>query len=186
MYRNCPVVWKCSGKLIQNVLCRITTILSRPQYVIQNYRLIRFCFYCHELCRNVTSVACNIIILLEFAFNSLSASPLYKLHPNLVITVPADALAPNGARTSAGTVMSTDFDISSKWFWLLNISNIFLFFKGNTFQSGGQDPLKLAVCHLGQPFSAMELNKITDSQWNYKGDTHNCIVALCLQMAYHY
>ena len=121
IYRYCPKVWKCSGKLIQNVLCRITTILSQPQCVIQNYRLIRLCFYCHELCRNITSVTCNTIILLEFAFNSLSAGPLYKLHPNLVITVPADALAPNGARTSAGTAMNTNFDIFSKCIWLLNI-----------------------------------------------------------------
>ena len=41
-----------------------------------------------------------------YTINPLSASPVYIQNQNLVITVPADGLAPDGARTSAGIVMS--------------------------------------------------------------------------------
>ena len=47
-----------------------------------------------------------------------SAGPVYKRDPYLVITVHADVLAPNGARPSAGTVMTTKSDMfSSKFLW---------------------------------------------------------------------
>ena len=38
------------------------------------------------------------------SFNLLSAGLVYIRHMNLVITVPADVLTPNGARPSAATV----------------------------------------------------------------------------------
>ena len=38
--------------------------------------------------------------------NPWSASPSYIQDRNLAITAPADALAPNGARPSAGTVLT--------------------------------------------------------------------------------
>ena len=51
--------------------------------------------------------------------NSLSAGPIYIWDPNFVITVPADGLAPNGARPSAGTVMTVTLYMSSSSFhWL--------------------------------------------------------------------
>ena len=40
------------------------------------------------------------------AINPLNAGPVYIQDKNLVITVPADVLAPDGARPSAGTVLS--------------------------------------------------------------------------------
>ena len=37
------------------------------------------------------------------------ACPVYKWDPTMVITVPADVLAPNGARSSAGTMMTKSY-----------------------------------------------------------------------------
>ena len=50
--------------------------------------------------------------LLDFQFNLImnnkgSVSPINISNQNLVITVPADGLAPNSARPSAGTVLIT-------------------------------------------------------------------------------
>ena len=41
--------------------------------------------------------------------NPLNAGSIYMWDPNLVSTVPADGLAPNGARPSAGTMLITKF-----------------------------------------------------------------------------
>ena len=41
----------------------------------------------------------------------LKASPIYLQGPYFVIAVPADGLAPLGARPSAGTVMTEKLDI---------------------------------------------------------------------------
>ena len=38
--------------------------------------------------------------------NPSSAGPVYMQDLNVIITVPADVLAPDGARPSAGTVMT--------------------------------------------------------------------------------
>ena len=45
--------------------------------------------------------------------NPLIAATVYIQHLNLVITVPADVLAPNGARPSAGTVLTENLDMFS-------------------------------------------------------------------------
>ena len=39
--------------------------------------------------------------------NQSSSDPIYKPDPDLVTTVPADGLAPDGSKPSAGTVMIT-------------------------------------------------------------------------------
>ena len=44
-------------------------------------------------------------------FNPSRAGPLYTRGPNFIITEPADALAPNGARPSAGTVLTDKLDM---------------------------------------------------------------------------
>ena len=56
----------------------------------------------------------------------------------LVITVPADVLAPSGARASADTVLTTAIDTSSpKHHWLS--SNTVLLIKKNSSLIGWQD-----------------------------------------------
>ena len=45
--------------------------------------------------------------------DSLCTGPVYIQEPKLIITVPADDLAPNGAKPSAGTVVTTDLDTIS-------------------------------------------------------------------------
>ena len=58
--------------------------------------------------------------------NLSSASSAHIQNSDLVITIPADGLAPNGARPSAGTVMTTKIDtFSLKLLWLLNIFDTF-------------------------------------------------------------
>ena len=43
--------------------------------------------------------------------NLFSASPVYLNEPNIVSTVPADAIAPNSARPSAGIVLTDNSDM---------------------------------------------------------------------------
>ena len=45
--------------------------------------------------------------------NPFSSGPIYIQDPNFVITVPADVLAPNGARPSPGTVLTENLDMFS-------------------------------------------------------------------------
>ena len=45
------------------------------------------------------------------AINPWGACPMYIQDMNVVITVPADGLAPNGARPSAGTMLTTKLDM---------------------------------------------------------------------------
>ena len=47
------------------------------------------------------------------SFNRIDSSPTHLWDSNYVITVPADALAPSGARTSAGTVLAMKLDMYS-------------------------------------------------------------------------
>ena len=54
--------------------------------------------------------------------DELNASSVYIRDPNLVITVPADVLSPNGARPSAGTALPEKLHMSSfKFCWLIII-----------------------------------------------------------------
>ena len=62
---------------------------------------------------NVTSSKTQSLIQLydswktsHLPFDPTSAGPVYIRDPNLIITMSADDLAPNGARSSAGTVMT--------------------------------------------------------------------------------
>ena len=56
--------------------------------------------------------------------NLSSAGPIYIQKPDFVITLPADGLAPNGARPSAGTVLTINLDTpssnSSSFWWFLS------------------------------------------------------------------
>ena len=61
----------------------------------------------------------------ELTFKLPHASPIY-MGPSFVCTSPADALAPNGARPSAGTVMTSKLHMfSTKFLWLPQISIYF-------------------------------------------------------------
>ena len=55
----------------------------------------------------------------DVCFNPSSAGLIYIWETNFVTTVPADGLAPNGARLSAGIVLMIKLDIlSSKFLWI--------------------------------------------------------------------
>ena len=61
--------------------------------------------------------------------NLSNAGPVYIKDVNVVIIVPADGLAPHGARPSAGTVMITKL----YFLWLSKISNMFLLIRRHLF-----------------------------------------------------
>ena len=63
--------------------------------------------------------------MFHFTRNPSSPSFAYIWPPNLVITAPADHLAPNGARSSAGTVLTAKLHIISKFLQVSVIWNYF-------------------------------------------------------------
>ena len=84
-------------------------------FMLTCYRtlLIRFsanCTHVKNVCNTNSNKCCRS---LRPYINPLYAGSVYIQDTNLVITVPADALAPHGARSSAGTVMATQLDVFS-------------------------------------------------------------------------
>ena len=71
--------------------------------------------------------------------NSLYAGSVYIQDTNLVITVPADALAPHGARSSAGTVMATQLDVFSTKCVCLEVMLRYLSWPDDVIQNSWQD-----------------------------------------------
>ena len=83
---------------------------------------------CAQFCSNMIphngvrlkSIFNQILILVEKnAWNGLLVSHIYIHIPNLVLTLPADILAPSGARPSADTVLTEKLNFLFKFLWLL-------------------------------------------------------------------
>ena len=77
----------------------------------------------------------------------LSYNPVHRWHMNLVYHIPADVVAPTGARTSAGTVLKTKLYIIVLQFFLfpLMISYFFLLIIYLFFQNDWQNPVRYQV-----------------------------------------
>ena len=74
--------------------------------------------------------------------NCLSAGPVYIRDSHLVITVPADGLAPRGARPSAGTAMATQLHTFSTKYHSLEVMLRYLSWPDDVIQNGRRDPEK--------------------------------------------
>ena len=64
---------------------------------------------------------------------------MYMQELNSVIIVPADVLAPNGARSSASTVLTKHLDMSSSKFFRLSVILCKVFGLDDIIQNGQQD-----------------------------------------------
>ena len=64
--------------------------------------------FCNHLISTQIHSRCAIRII-----NTSSAGPVYLRYPNMAISVPAGALAPNGAKPTPGTMMNVKSDMSS-------------------------------------------------------------------------
>ena len=98
---------------------------------------------CPDPCRHMTSLGQELNLCWIVLINCLSITPVYTWDPNLVITVPADTLAPGNARPWAGTVIMT-FKLelsSSKFLWLLIKSYDFCG-QDEVIQNGQRDLMK--------------------------------------------
>ena len=101
--------------LIGAVNCHMSSWLSLIR--VYSIYVMRACSYVNCYCWNMGVI------------NSLSEDLVYILDPNLVIIVPADALASTSARPSTGILMSTkiqfrytcfcDIALAVGWFWVL-------------------------------------------------------------------
>ena len=83
------------------------------------------------------------VYIRDFTVNIIqpsSAGLVYIRDPNMVITVPTDGLAPNGARPSAGTVLTTERKFSP--FFQLSGLQICFHWSEHLIQNGPQDLAK--------------------------------------------
>ena len=68
--------------------------------------------------------------------NSSNAGPMYIPDPNFITTMPADALAPDGARPSAGIVLTTKLERFSSTFPRLSLFRIPVLSPDEVIQNG--------------------------------------------------
>ena len=99
----------------------------------------------------------------------------------MIITVPADGLAPNGARPSAGTVLTIKLDVSSYtflWLWLFQMT----FYQAD-------DIVQNARQILQKPHVSLSINSLwpSDTKWRHRyGSTLAQVMACCLTAPSHY
>ena len=96
---------------------------------------------------------CDMLLLAWTQFlNCIRTCGYWYQHPDLVIIVPADDLAPKGARPSAGTALTTKFNMfSCRYLWL---SWLFIYFRWpDDFIQNGQRVLEKSRGTLGVNWS---------------------------------
>ena len=134
--------------------------------------------------------------------NPSSAGPVHIQDPHLVITVPADVLAPHGARTSAGTVIMAHLHIFLMKFLWLEVMPSYCFWQNDVIQNGRKDLKKSHGIHAvdmkKKLLSAVSLPFWSQDWWvnhifyvfmimrdlvgpaENSGEKHFCLVTNCL------